>query len=276
MTDGNPRRTAHEERRRRAIAQGEPLQLAPRLHAAARRLEQLFGTVLQAQETRLGGGTVLAARYGHRTSHDLDYWFTEAAAERLSQTANEYVWEMMMGRAGELSTDRGAAEAGCAGKIHGVEFSVGPAGEREWTDEGQPIEGSRLKAQSTVMILAGKITKRWTRQRRGGIPIRDLVDVVVAARIEPEALDTILRTSDAQERALVIENLNATPPNQYEIDAKPITALRYIMKLEGLAEEMIPMIKTQRARAAPKALPTQSAIRRAQPPRPNRRRGPGK
>ena len=260
MTDGNSSRTADEETRGKAIAQGEPLQLAPRLRAAAQRLEHLFGTVLEPDEVRLGGGTVLAARYGHRTSHDLDYWFTETAAERLAQTANEYVWEMMMGRAGELGPDRGAAEAGCGGKIHGIEFSLGPAGEGEWTDEGQPIQGSRLIAQSTVMILAGKITKRWTRQRRGGIPIRDLVDVAIAARIEPEALDTILRTSDAQERALVIENLNATPANQHERDMKPITALRYKMKLEGLAQEMIPMIKTQRASAAPKAVPTQITI----------------
>ena len=269
MTDGNPSRAADEETRRKAIAQGEPLQLAPRLRAAARRLERLFGAVLRPEEIRLGGGTVLAARYGHRTSHDLDYWFTETAAERLAQTANEYVWEMMMGQAGELRTDRGAAEAGCGGKIRGVEFSLGPTGEREWTDGGQPIQGSGLKAQSTVMILAGKITKRWTTQRRGGIPIRDLVDVAIAARIEPEALDTILRTSDAEERALVIENLKATPANQHEIDRKPITALRYKMKLEGLAQEMIPMIKTQRASAAPKAVPTQSAIARVQPPTPN-------
>ena len=223
----------------------------------------LFGAVLRPEEIRLGGGTVLAARYGygHRTSHDLDYWFTETAAERLAQAANEYVWEMMMGRAGELRTDRGAAEAGCGGKIRGVEFSLGPAGEREWTDGGQPIQGSGLKAQSTVMILAGKITKRWTTQRRGGISIRDLVDVAIAARIEPEALDTILRTSDAEERALVIENLKATPANQHEIDRKPITALRYKMKLEGLAQEMIPMIKTQRANAAPRAVPTQKRDR---------------
>ena len=81
MTDGNPSRAADEETRRKAIAQGEPLQLAPRLRAAARRLERLFRTVLQPEEIRLGGGTVLAARYGHRTSHDLDYWFTETAAE---------------------------------------------------------------------------------------------------------------------------------------------------------------------------------------------------
>ena len=150
MTDGNPSRTADEETRRKAIAQGEPLQLAPRLRAAARRLERLFGAVLQPEEIRLGGGTVLAARYGHRTSHDLDYWFTETAAERLTQTANEYVWEMMMGRAGELGTDRGAAEAGCGGKIHGVEFSLGPAGEREWTDGGQPIQVSDLEIAATA------------------------------------------------------------------------------------------------------------------------------
>ena len=255
-----PSRMRFVDRRTQACYRPERVEGGPDCEAPAPGETPLFGTVLQMQEIRLGGGTVLAARYGHRTSHDLDYWFTETAAERLSQTANEYVWEMMMGRAGELDADRGAAEAGCGGKIRGVEFSLGPAGEREWTDEGQPIQGSKLKAQSTVMILAGKITKRWTRQRRGGIPIRDLVDVAIAARIEPEALDTILRTSDAEERALAIENLNATPTNQHEIDRKPITALRYKMKPEGLAQEMIPMIKTQRASAAPKAVPTQSAI----------------
>ena len=119
------------------ILTGTALELPPRLTRARRSLERLLLEVLEPSEVRLGGGTVLAARYGHRTSHDLDYWYSNAARRRLNEQGNDYVWEMMVGREAQLDPARTSLIRGCAGTIGGVEFGLSPSMEDGWSDPGQ-------------------------------------------------------------------------------------------------------------------------------------------
>ena len=256
-------RSPEEEKRRQAIQEGRLLRLAPRLDLAAAKLERLFLTVLKREEVRLGGGTVLAARYRHRTSHDLDYWYNDEAVKRLVAQDNEYVWEMMMGRKGQLDPGRMSVRRGCKGKIGGVEFGLSPSNEGIWFDIGQDIRGKRCKAQSSVMILAGKMLKRWTILNQK-VPIRDLVDVTIAARIEPEAVDSVLTACGEHERAQIIRNLQATPIDQHKRDRKKITACKYRIRLEGLAQQMIRMVEEGNAEAAPEATPEDAQVHQRQ------------
>ena len=85
------------------------------------------------------------------------------------------------------------------------------------------------------------------------IPIRDLVDVTVAARIEPESVDAVLAGCTQDERIRIIENLEATPSDQHKKDPKKITGSTYKIELEGLAQQMITMIAEGTAEAAPPA-----------------------
>lgn len=247
-------RSAAEEEKRKAIHSAEPLRMPPRLTRAAQNLERLFLTLFDPSEIQLGGGTILAARYGHRTSHDLDYWYNDEAAQRLVEQGNEYAWEMMMGSEGQLDEKRTTLLRGCAGRMLGVEFSLGRSNEGAWIDGGQKIYGSQIRAQSTTMILAGKILKRWRVDNRP-VPIRDLVDVSVAARIEPEAVEKVLEVCEPREQAEIIKRLRATPANQHKEDPKKITSIKYKIRLEELAQQMIRMVETGSADSAPEATP---------------------
>ena len=247
-----PKRTDAEENRRQLILTGTALELPPRLTRARRSLERLLLEVLEPSEVRLGGGTVLAARYGHRTSHDLDYWYSNAARRRLNEQGNDYVWEMMVGREAQLDPARTSLIRGCAGTIGGVEFGLSPSMEDGWSDPGQAILGSQMKAESTAAILAGKIINRWGTPA-ATIPIRDLVDVTVAARIEPESVDAVLAGCTHDERIRIIENLEATPSDQHMKDLKKITGSTYKIELDGLAQQMVTMIAEGTAEAAPPA-----------------------
>ena len=121
---------------------------------------------------------MLAARYQHRTSHDLDYWYNDTAAHRLIAAQDDYIWEMMVGREAKLDMNVTSLHSGCKGTISGVEFGLSPSNEGDWTDPGQKVHGRLITAQPSVMILAGKILKRWT-MPGVAIPIRDLVDVTL-------------------------------------------------------------------------------------------------
>lgn len=248
-----PKRTDAEEKRRERIQTGAPLALAPRLARARDAIERLLLRVVEPGEARLGGGTVLAARYGHRTSHDLDYWYNNAARQRLMEEGNDYVWEMMVGRRAKLDPSRTSLIRGCAGTIGGVEFGLSQSMEDGWNDRGQAILGSRIEAESTASILAGKMINRWGKPG-ATVPIRDLVDVTVAARIEPEAVDAVLAGCTRGERIQIIENLMETPSDQHRRDPKKITGSTYKIKLEGLAQRMVRMVNEGTAEAAPQAM----------------------
>ena len=217
--------------------------------------------VMEPNEIRLGGGTVLAARYGHRTSHDLDYWYSNAARRRLMEQGNDYVWEMMVGQEGRLDQERTSLLRGCAGRLRGVEFGLSPSMEEQWGDDGQAIEGSQIEAESTANILAGKIINRWGSPGTI-VPIRDLVDVTVAARIEPEAVNAVLQGCTDEECIQIIENLTATPSDQYKKDPKKITGNTYKIKFEGLAQQMIKMVSEGTAEHAPQATPNNGGRKR--------------
>ena len=248
-----PKRTDAEEKRRELIQTGAPLVLPPRLARARDTFERLLLGVVHPSEVRLGGGTVLAARYGHRTSHDLDYWYNNVARQRLIEAGNDYVWEMMVGRDAKLDPSRTSLIRGCAGTIGGVEFGLSPSMEDEWSGRGQAILGSRIEAESTASILAGKMINRWGTPG-ATVPIRDLVDVTVAARMEPEAVDAVLAGCTYGERVQIVENLMETPSEQHKRDPKKITGSTYKIKLEGLAQQMVRMVSEGTAEAAPQAM----------------------
>ena len=151
------------------------------------------------QELRwaMDGGTVLAARWHHRESNDVDVFYSEADwHERLGEAgANEL---------GRLAHERGYHETrvrkgmvlispvptrGGEGKIDVVALTAraGPISGKYWIKRQE-----RVEALDTGVILAGKLIHRGLHARD-----RDLYDLAVALKREPEearkAFDTLTR-----------------------------------------------------------------------------------
>lgn len=82
-------------------AKRKPLKLDPEMDAAVAALVTGIGNVVPGTDLTLGGGTVLAARYNHRRSFDLDLWYPVLMApdiyarhgkERSGRNTSERCW----------------------------------------------------------------------------------------------------------------------------------------------------------------------------------------
>ena len=133
--------------------------------------------------TFIGGGTILVAKWRHRTSKDIDIFRKAPEWEESVEKARIDQWlERINERPLEKKT---------TGSFSKVEWKEGD------TDFGQtpflrpnaardPIVGTVLTACTTEEILAGKIAGRAI------VPLRDVYDLAVAILKEPRAVDDAL------------------------------------------------------------------------------------
>ena len=134
----------------------------------------------------LGGGTVLAAHLGHRTSHDLDLTITS------THTLREYV----RGGGKARTLDSAFAAAGLwreADRPPGQIIYACPAGKVDLS-VGEPVpldpvrlarvDGMIAAVASNRQILTGKLRGRALRA-----PVRDLIDLAVTANRDRRACE---------------------------------------------------------------------------------------
>lgn len=130
---------------------------------------------------KLAGGTVLAARWHHRDSFDLDIQIhPETERAHLEKRANPELWRKMYA-AGATHIDMEATPTivfGTSGRIEFVEAR--PIPRRGHRLEQLPSGSAVVLASS--QILAGKLL-----HRGADAPVRDLYDLAVAHTADPEA-----------------------------------------------------------------------------------------
>ncbi|MDE2761885.1 MAG: nucleotidyl transferase AbiEii/AbiGii toxin family protein [Gemmatimonadota bacterium] len=143
---------------------------------------------------RLGGGTALAARWGHRHSTDLHLFVDPEAYARLYGDPERL--------RGNIARHTGAVEQFGVGP--GYTLIAVPDGEvivlttRSLTPgpvSGDFVRGTRVAIETNAEILAKKLTHRLSIYHLF-VP-RDLYDIAVARHLDPEALDTALATIPA-------------------------------------------------------------------------------
>ena len=146
-----------------------------------------FGIV---EHALLGGGTVLAARWGHRLSTDLDFFMQQDAFDQaITQRASELEAALRSVAFGTVVTP---SHMQCVMRDTSVEVSVDVAsanalGPVESSDEAAYCVGT----QTTSAILLGKIAGRMMRQ--GRVTVRDIYDLCVAERVDADALRSAAR-----------------------------------------------------------------------------------
>ena len=83
--------TEAEAERIRAIQANRPLVLPTAMNRPLALLHDRLANIMKLSEVVLGGGTILAARYDHRVSTDLDLFFTHETSDRMISTCR--TWE---------------------------------------------------------------------------------------------------------------------------------------------------------------------------------------
>ena len=131
----------------------------------------------------IGGGTILARRWGHRESTDID--LTAPAG-----TGIDRLDERVGGTLRADMTAAGATDVSTGRTRHRIVFREGSIDIAELDPRpaaGQVaalIEGREVSVKSTTQILRGKLE----RALREESPARDLFDVAVAYHADPDAL----------------------------------------------------------------------------------------
>ena len=160
----------------------------------------------------LGGGTVLAARWRHRVSTDIDL-FTDTQNYRKNILARRdevtAALEHLVGETGEgtVEVERGWLRVG---------FREGPAAlmtipRPTLTDDyTESAAGTDVPAESSAEILARKLQSRIL--DLGEITDRDLYDFLAAERHDPESLRRALASVTAGERASIASELRTLSP----------------------------------------------------------------
>lgn len=159
----------------------------------------------------LGGGTVLAARWHHRVSTDIDLFadrehYQRAVVDRRDEVAAALEELLAEVRQGAVEVERGWLR---------IVFPEGPAAlmtiPRPTIRDAYPqrTTGTGTATESTAEILARKLQSRVL--DLGVFTERDLYDLLVAQQQDPEALRRVLASITASERATIASELRSLP-----------------------------------------------------------------
>ena len=184
---------------------------------------------------------MLAARWNHRVSTDIDLFVSRASMILLTT-------ERSLSYQGALNQLQGIGEASIeplsgflSGETGGTPFSLA-ASEfvRDEREALEIVEGTCFQAATNEEILSGKLMGRLHRSgaQPSVAPMRDLYDIVVAAYMDPGVVDRVLGGITSRGRSVIAADLRRLPENLYQDDRKPILSPRYDIDMHGLASEV--------------------------------------
>ena len=206
---------------RRAPVNQEILQLpepaATLLATAFETMDSALGPVVPAgHRWRLGGGTLLAARWRHRRSTDLDIFLPSDSGIAILDPRWNPDFANAMRRIGATSLDV---------VTNSLKFSF-PSGRIEIT-QLDPIpdlpviqavaDGHEIAVYHNACVLTGKLHGRGAR-----LPARDVFDIGVARDEDPDALRTAVNTIDSNLRAEILHLLRVDAAGYAEGAAEAI------------------------------------------------------
>ena len=187
------------------------------LAAAFATMDAALGQVVPAGERwRLGGGTLLAARWGHRCSTDLDIFLPSDSGIAILDPRWNPDFADAMRQVGAISVDV---------LTDSLKFSF-PSGRIEIT-QLDPVprlpvihaiaDGRDLAVYPNACVLTGKLHGRGAR-----LPARDVFDIAVARREDPDALRTAVNHIDSNLRGEILHLLRVDAAGYAEGAAEAI------------------------------------------------------
>ena len=205
-------------------------------------------TIIAAQHLSFGGGTVLAARWNHRKSLDVDLFCEPTIYGRLSPRERTRVERAIHEIAGCASSQTWCEDIATYTEIRGVEATVLPG--IIVIEPGKPttLDGTRLALQSSAQILYGKIA--WRMYEGGEIAVRDAYDLASARKHDPQALAQARAHVSPRVLATVSEIIRQLPQGWSAEPEKALIEPRYAWSEAELQEQALAALRTRSGRMA--------------------------
>ncbi len=188
--------------------------------SVARQLFRALAREVDPAALSFGGGTVLAARWEHRTSFDVDLFCRPETYEALNAAAHARI-ERAVGDIPGCDRERTWCEPlALYAEINGIQATVLPRSTGPIHERRSELSGTRLRLQNTEEILYGKIFHRLYGTET--ITVRDVYDVASAARHDRPALRRVLAHLGGQVTADVGARLASLPRGWSGRDPQPV------------------------------------------------------
>ncbi len=190
----------------------------------------------------LGGGTALAARWQHRDSFDIDLFtapstYTEAIYDQSSRFEAR-LEELPGSRILTLGLE------GCTvycehGRVEIVASSPQTRHGRSQDSTCDPM----IALETNVEILAKKLHRRML--SHGRIVPRDLYDMAVARRLEPEALEEAWSAGPVRDPAVLVAALSSFSPGWMERHEEPVANPHYPELRDSAVQDMLDDVRSR-------------------------------
>lgn len=238
------------------------LQLAPHMVAAFDAAMPLLAAGLPEQHLVLSGGSILQALWRHRTSTDLDFFLPSLVFGK-----DEKLGRSLMNVAAQALRSKGhivdvVDMNGMTGRlIDGIRFSVGVAHWMHLEFGRDRIRQSKAQAATVEEVFIGKLHGRFKhgRQSDGAIPIRDLYDMTVCMRHQPDILEHHFRNLMGNQIRDYADRLRRLPDDWHLLDEDKILEPTYAVDLRGIAQTFASAVEQRNAYLIPIAKPVRSS-----------------
>ena len=175
---------------------------------AAEMFEKLT-SFISPQHLSFGGGTVLAARWNHRVSVDVDLFCEPTTYGRLNPGQRAGIEEAIKEIAGCAPSQTWCEDIATYTEIRGIEATVLPGIIVIEPSKPTRLDGTRLTLQSNAQILYAKIA--WRMYEGGEIAVRDTYDLACAHIHDAQALTKARSHASPRVLATVSEIIRQLP-----------------------------------------------------------------
>ena len=190
----------------------------------------------------LGGGTALATRWQHRDSFDIDLFTSQATftAAIYDQCARfeARVEELPLSRIATVGTE------GCTvycehGRVEVVASPPQTKRSRSRDRTSDPV----IALETNLEILAKKLHRRIL--AHGKIIPRDLYDMAVARRLEPETMEEAWSAGQVRDPAVLFAVLSSFSPGWMERHEEPVLNARYPELRDNAVQDMLEDVRSR-------------------------------
>lgn len=217
--------------------------------AVAAEMFEKLTAFIPAQHLSFGGGTVLAARWNHRTSLDVDLFCEPTTYGRLNPRERAAIEAAISEIAGCAPAQTLCEDIATYTEIDGIEATVLPGIIVIEPSKPTTLYGTGLALQSSAQILYGKIA--WRMYESGEIAARDSYDLACARIHDPQALAQACAHVSPRVLATVSEIITQLPQGWPGDADKPLIEPRYAWSEAELQEHALAALRT---RSGPKRL----------------------
>ena len=210
----------------------------------------------------MSGGSILASRWHHRKSTDIDLFMPVETMKQVLEQDDEALIKAVRSvpSARDINASR-IDEVSCV--VDGTPFSLTDSPFiRFRRRDTERICGTPVQAASAQEVFTGKIAGRlahFSLTAARPPPIRDLYDLVVGAQLAPKALQNVLSRLARKVSESIAEYLDAQPPDWHAMDAKALEEASWSLSLERLPQQLSRAFLSRQVEDLPVPVPKQGS-----------------